>query len=62
MAIITFTSKSDKVKSYIPVVNGYYLCWYSTFEAAMLGAIGIKTHNVDAVKYAGKLLGVTMYD
>lgn len=61
MAIITFTSTKNETH-YVPIVNGKAsYVWFNTFEGALLGAISIlKTGNVDAVKYAGKLLEVEM--
>ena len=59
MAIITFTSRKGET-NYIPVVHKKPShMWFTTFEGAMLGAISIlKTGNVDAAKYAGKILNV----
>ena len=65
IAIIEFTSSVSLNKGethYIPVVKEKTASWwFATFEAALLAAIGIlKTGNVDAAKYAAKLLEVEM--
>ena len=60
MAIITYTSCKKDETHYIPVVHGkcHYM-WFTTFEGALLGAISIlKTGDVNAAKYAAKILEV----
>ena len=61
LAIITFKSTKNETH-YIPVVqNKPSYVWFTTFEGAMLGAIStLKIGDVDAAKYAGKILEVTM--
>lgn len=61
MAIITFRSTKNETH-YIPVVNSKpSYVWFTTFEGALLGAISIlKTGDVDAAKYAGKIFDIEM--
>ena len=61
MAIVTYTSTKNETY-YIPVVqNKASYVWFTTFEGAVLGAISIlKTGDVDAAKYAGKILEVAL--
>lgn len=63
MAIAIYTASSGLMKGetkYIPVVQDKNpVWWFNTFEEALLGAISIlKTGDVDAAKYAAKLLEV----
>jgi hypothetical protein len=59
MAIVTFTS-TKRETHYIPIVqNKPSYVWFTTFEGALLGAISLlKTGDVDAAKYAAKILEV----
>jgi hypothetical protein len=59
MAIVKFTSTKSETH-YIPVVqNKTPTWWFPTFEEALLGAISLlKTGDVDAAKYACKLMDI----
>ena len=61
MAIVTFTATKGDVH-YIPVVKDHHsVNWFTTFEGAIIGALSLlKTGDVSAAKYAGKVLDIEL--